>query len=89
MGIGLLPQNILENYEIHEWRHACAILKYDFPEEWNNLLALLNSFKRKKVGSLRREEENLLFLTLLIVFCTIWAGKRSSSGLPLLLMITL
>ncbi|CAN5170667.1 hypothetical protein BH24PSE2_BH24PSE2_14820 [soil metagenome] len=27
MGIELLPQFILEHYEVHEWKHACAILK--------------------------------------------------------------
>ena len=30
----LLPKNIQENYEIHEWKHATAILTNDFPEEF-------------------------------------------------------
>lgn len=48
MGIELLPKYILTNYEVHEWKHACAILKSDFPNEWSDILALLNSFKLKK-----------------------------------------
>jgi len=30
MGTELLPTFITEHYEIHEWKHACAILKNDF-----------------------------------------------------------
>jgi hypothetical protein len=33
MGTELLPKSILENFEVHEWKHACAILKNDFPQE--------------------------------------------------------
>lgn len=39
---------ILENYEIHEWKHACAILKNDFPSEWGDLIELLENFTLKK-----------------------------------------
>lgn len=45
MGIELLPQYILDNYEVHEWKHACAILKNDFPNEWQDIIDLLNNFK--------------------------------------------
>jgi hypothetical protein len=45
MGIDLLPAFIRNNYEVHEWKHACAILKADFPNEWNDLVALLEDFK--------------------------------------------
>lgn len=31
--LALIPQDIRENFEIHEWKHACAILATDFPEE--------------------------------------------------------
>lgn len=44
MGIELLPQSILERYEVHEWKHACAILKNDFPEEWRDIIDLLSQF---------------------------------------------
>ena len=45
MGIEFIPKNIQEKYEIHEWKHACAILKSDFPNEWQDLLDLLNEFQ--------------------------------------------
>ena len=45
MGTALLPAYIRENYEVHEWKHACAILKYDFPSEWDDLITLLEDFK--------------------------------------------
>ncbi len=41
----LLPPFIREHYEIHEWRHALAILKYDFPEEWRDVEELLTTFR--------------------------------------------
>lgn len=36
------------DYEVHEWRHACSILKYDFPTEWEEIISVLNSFKLYK-----------------------------------------
>lgn len=45
MGINLLPEDILYNYEVHEWKHALAILKSDFPDEWNDLISLLKTFR--------------------------------------------
>jgi hypothetical protein len=48
MATSLLPQFIRDNYEVHEWKHACAILKEDFPQEWQDILDLLTSFRLKK-----------------------------------------
>jgi len=45
MGIELLPASIHDRYEIHEWKHACAILDSDFPAEWQELVALLEQFR--------------------------------------------
>lgn len=45
MSIDLLPEFIRENYEIHEWKHACAILHHDFPDEWDDILAVLSDFR--------------------------------------------
>lgn len=45
MGITLLPKDILDKYEVHEWKHACAILKGDFPKEWAEIIELLRNFK--------------------------------------------
>lgn len=43
-----LPDFIQEHYEIHEWRHASAVLVKDFPEEWADLVAVLFDFRLKK-----------------------------------------
>lgn len=43
-----IPKPIVDNYEIHEWRHASAILSSDFPNEWSDILALLTQFRLKK-----------------------------------------
>lgn len=44
MGLELLPQSIQDDYEVHEWQHACAILHSDFPDEWKDLIELLENF---------------------------------------------
>ncbi len=48
MGITLLPKEILDNYEVHEWKHACAILRNDFPSEWADITDLLKQFRLRK-----------------------------------------
>jgi hypothetical protein len=48
MSVDLLPRFILENYEVHEWKHACAILKHDFPAEWQDLSQALTEFRLRK-----------------------------------------
>lgn len=37
-----------EHYEIHEWKHARAILMHDFPQEWNDIVQVLQSFCLRK-----------------------------------------
>ncbi len=48
MALSLLPEYIRENYEIHEWKHACAILHSDFPAEWKDIVDLLFQFRLRK-----------------------------------------
>lgn len=36
---------IQKQYEVHEWRHASAILASDFPGEWADILAVLKDFR--------------------------------------------
>ncbi len=48
MGTDLLPQFIRDNYEFHEWKHACAILAHDFPEEWVDICDVLSAFQLKR-----------------------------------------
>ena len=39
---------IQSNYEIHEWRHATAILRTDFPQELAEIQAVLDDFRLRK-----------------------------------------
>jgi len=45
MSTGHFPKDICDNYEIYEWKHATAILKHDFPSEWNDIIEMLRAFK--------------------------------------------
>lgn len=48
MGIDLLPTFIRSNYEVHEWKHACAILKQDFAGEWDDICDVLTGFRLRR-----------------------------------------
>ena len=48
MSTDLLPLWIRDHYEVHEWKHACAILHYDFPDEWNDIVSVLQAFRLYK-----------------------------------------
>jgi Restriction endonuclease BglII len=39
-----IPENLHARYEIHEWRHASAVLMNDFPEEWAEICEVLAAF---------------------------------------------
>jgi hypothetical protein len=39
---------IVQNYEIHEWRHAIAVLRQDFPDEFADLCDVLRRFRLRK-----------------------------------------
>jgi hypothetical protein len=43
-----LPDFIAEHYEVHEWKHASAILFSDFPHEWADIIQLLTEFRLRK-----------------------------------------
>ena len=45
MGLKLISRSIRKKYEIHEWKHASAILAADFPDEWKDIIDLLQQFK--------------------------------------------
>ena len=47
MTIDLLPAFIRDNYEVHEWKHACAILSTDFPDEWKDICDVFTNFRLK------------------------------------------
>lgn len=45
MALDDLPAAIRANFELHEWRHATAILAADFPKEWAEILTMLSKFR--------------------------------------------
>ena len=53
MATDLLPDEILQKFEVHEWKHACAVLKEDFPEEWKDIIEILREFYLKKSDILK------------------------------------
>jgi len=39
---------VKDNYECREWKHASAILSQDFPQEWQEILTVLEDFRLRK-----------------------------------------
>ncbi|OQZ01719.1 MAG: restriction endonuclease [Candidatus Brocadia sp. UTAMX2] len=48
MSVDQLPKFIKEHYEIHEWRHAMAILRHDFTPEYGDICDVLTRFRLRK-----------------------------------------
>jgi hypothetical protein len=48
VALDLLPEFVREHYEVHEWRHASSILRFDFEEEWRDVMGMLESFRLRK-----------------------------------------
>jgi hypothetical protein len=48
----LIPKNLFEFYEFHEWRNAIAVLSTAYPTEWSDLLEVLDAFRilRSDIG---------------------------------------
>lgn len=44
----LFPDFIQQNYHIHEWRHGIALLKHEFPSEWQDVIDVLSSYRLRK-----------------------------------------
>lgn len=48
MSLDVFPKFIRDNYELHQWRHACAILSRDFPGELKEIVDVLTRFRVRK-----------------------------------------
>lgn len=55
MGLNLVPKGSRQEFRFDERRHACAILKLDFPSEWKDLLDCLNNFRQRRSHILQPE----------------------------------
>lgn len=45
MSIDILPPDIRRDYEVHEWKHACAILRSDFDRQLVDVIEILRLFR--------------------------------------------
>jgi len=77
-----LPQYVTDNYEVREWKHASAILRSDFPNEWADILALLREFRLCKswltVGGGRKSKVSAFIDTFL--YDRGWCEKEFSTS---------
>jgi hypothetical protein len=48
MALADIPKKLHDLYEIHEWRHASAVLIKDFPAEWTDVCSVLSNFRLMK-----------------------------------------
>ncbi len=48
MSLTDFPPFVRDSYEIHEWRHASAVLVQDFPDEYNDIVSVLTDFRLRK-----------------------------------------
>lgn len=48
MAFDVFPKFIRDNYELYEWRHSCAILARDFPQELKEISDVLTRFRVNK-----------------------------------------
>lgn len=48
MALSEIPPSLHAQYEIHEWRHASAVLIHDYPSEWAEILDVLGRFRLRK-----------------------------------------
>lgn len=48
MPISSFPRFITDRFEVHEWRHASAILERDFAQEFDDLCSVLTRFRLLK-----------------------------------------
>lgn len=44
----IVPDDIAERYEVHEWRNGLAILAAAHPKEWSDIVQVLRGFKLLK-----------------------------------------
>jgi hypothetical protein len=82
MSLDLLSSSIRKKYEIYEWKHASAILVADFPNEWKDIIDLIEQFKLCKswitVGGGRKSKVSEAIDSFL--FSRGWVEKEFSTS---------
>ena len=49
----LVPPDIAELYEVHEWRNAVGVLQTACPVEWTDIQAALRAFRLHRSEALK------------------------------------
>ena len=59
-----LPAFLNDNYEVHEWRHALAILRSDFPVEFEDICDVLTHMHTQSPPIIHRDlkPDNIMLL---------------------------
>jgi hypothetical protein len=53
----LIPKELFDLYEFHEWRNAIAVLSAAYPEEWTDILTVLANFRLLRSDIEREKDE--------------------------------
>ena len=48
MGLNVVPDDLKNLYDFHEWNHGLAVLVSDFPDEWDEIVNVLRGFRLKR-----------------------------------------
>jgi hypothetical protein len=75
----LVPPDIPERYEVHEWRNGLAILSAAHPDEWADILEVLRGFVLLKSDVLKPGGSKGLISSKLDSHFTRSAGSKRSS----------
>lgn len=52
-GLHLVPGDIRDLYEVHEWRNACSVLTGAHGEQWNEVVQVLKQFRLLKADIMK------------------------------------
>lgn len=53
----LIPKELLDLYEFHEWRNAIAVLSAAYPDQWADILTVLSGFRLLR-SDLEKEKDD-------------------------------
>lgn len=83
MALDVLPQKILDNYEVHEWRHAGVILKHDFPAEFADLVDALDGFQllRSEVTAAGKNKSPIASRLDSVLYAKGWVEKAFATSI--------
>jgi hypothetical protein len=79
---GRLPDDILNSYECHQWKHAAAILATDFPKELADVVHVLRSVKLRKSFMTDRGGGKSPYAKAVAKAFRVWGWHRTTQAVP-------